>query len=572
MATLIAKIKNGTRYYYLANSARVNGQPRIVRQVYLGTAESVAEAVQAKKTGALETPTFGRVIEFGAVAALLDIAERLGVREIIDRHAGKRAQGISVGTSMLLAAINRSVGPVSKAAFCDRWFDKTVLAKFFPEANKKNLSSQGFWNNMHLLEQDQISKIETDIVKNVVKEYNISTECLLFDNTNFFTYINSTSESKLAKRGKSKEHRNDLKLVGLSLMVSNDFNMPLFHEVYPGNTNDSTRFAEIIDLLKQRYLKIANNHKNITLVFDRGNNSASNIENLIIKAPCSFHFVGGLKQCQYGNLLDIADGNYEPLNGENFKNMSSFRTTKEEYNQKVTVIVTNNPVLYDTQMIDIMKNVIKCKLELQNLSDKLDQRNKGLIRGGRPYTKETLDAKICSILSYEHMKSIFKYEIIELGKQLKFEYDIDNINFDIIKRKILGKKVLFTDRHEWSNEQIVGAYHSQFHVEECFKQMKNTKHLTFRPIRHFTDNHIRIHAFYCVLALILSISLKIEFERMGHNITINKALELLSDINQIISVFTGKGRQKGITYTFSEMAGLAKEYIEKFNLQKYAFC
>ncbi|MDR1085999.1 MAG: transposase [Deltaproteobacteria bacterium] len=72
-----------------------------------------------------------------------------------------------------------------------------------------------------------------------------------------------------------------------------------------------------------------------------------------------------------------------------------------------------------------------------------------------------------------------------------------------MKNNYLGKTILFSNRNDWSNEQIVAAYRAQFHVEEDFKQMKNIKYLSFRPVRHFTDRTIRVHAFYCVLALTL---------------------------------------------------------------------
>jgi transposase len=55
----------------------------------------------------------------------------------------------------------------------------------------------------------------------------------------------------------------------------------------------------------------------------------------------------------------------------------------------------------------------------------------------------------------------------------------------MLKNIYFGKSVLFTDRHDWSNEKIVGAYRSQYHLEECKKQMKNSEFLSFVPIRHF---------------------------------------------------------------------------------------
>src|SRR3977135_4710737 len=46
MASLIAKKKGNKLYYYVVESARVNGKPRIVHQTYLGTAEKVAALVK----------------------------------------------------------------------------------------------------------------------------------------------------------------------------------------------------------------------------------------------------------------------------------------------------------------------------------------------------------------------------------------------------------------------------------------------------------------------------------------------------------------------------------------------
>ena len=51
MASLIKKKKGNRLYYYLVESARVDGKPRIVHQAYLGTAEKVAELIEQKSPG-----------------------------------------------------------------------------------------------------------------------------------------------------------------------------------------------------------------------------------------------------------------------------------------------------------------------------------------------------------------------------------------------------------------------------------------------------------------------------------------------------------------------------------------
>jgi hypothetical protein len=231
MAYLLLKTIKGHKYYYVAQSARVNGKTRIINQVYLGTLENMIKARQQTQDGG-PSPDYGKSFEFGCVISLLELADRLGVRKIIDDHVGKRGQGIPVGDSILLAAINRVVGQVSKNTFHEDWFKNTVLPNSFPKANEKSLSSQGFWNNMSLIDRDIIQKIEDDITLKIIQNYNIESNILLFDNTNFATYIDTENSAQLPKRGKSKEHRSDLKIVGLSLMVSPDNNIPLFHEPF----------------------------------------------------------------------------------------------------------------------------------------------------------------------------------------------------------------------------------------------------------------------------------------------------------------------------------------------------
>jgi len=107
---------------------------------------------------------------------------------------------------------------------------------------------------------------------------------------------------------------------------------------------------------------------------------------------------------------------------------------------------------------------------------------------------------------------------------------------ETLKKTVLGRSFLFTDRFDWTNEQIVVAYHSQNHVEEAFKRMKDTEYLTFRPMYHFTDSKIRVHAFYCVIALQLSSLLNLELEDMGYKTSIHRMLNCFQEVQQVITV------------------------------------
>jgi len=193
LATITKRTNKSGTYYYLVESARVNGKPRIVKQIYLGTAERIAAAIErTSQEASIPDPERVAVYEFGAVTALFSVADRLGICQVIDDIAGKRNHGLPVSASILLAAINRAVAATSKNSFFE-WFGKTILYKIFPDANAKNLSSQGFWNNMAALDDGKIRMIEDEITKRVVESYDIDLDCFLFDNTNFFTYLSTAN-------------------------------------------------------------------------------------------------------------------------------------------------------------------------------------------------------------------------------------------------------------------------------------------------------------------------------------------------------------------------------------------
>jgi transposase len=510
------------------------------------------------------------VYEFGAVSALLDVAERLGVREIIDKHTRKRNQGLPIGDSILLAAINRAVFPVSKNALFEDWFERTVLTNSFPKANRKNLSRQGFWNNMSQLSSEKIRLIEDCLSEKIINTYNVPNNCLFYHNINFYTYINTDNDSTLAKRGKSKEHREDLKIVGLSLMVSKYYNIPLFHEVYPENMNDAKIFSKLIDKLKEKYLKIDNNDTQITFIFDKRNNLTTNIELLLKEDSYKFNFIGSLDINQAIKLLKEAENNYKLSKISNFNDITAYRTSKEEFGIVVTIVITHNPELYEKQLRGIFENIQKCKDKLNNLIKKLDNIANRTIISERDYTLESIIKKINNILHAEYMKTIFDFKVYNKKNSIKVDYLVNEDKLKKLKSIFLGKSILFTNRHDWSNEEIIGAYRSQYHLEECFKQMKNDQYLNFRPIMYFKDDKIKVHIFYCVLSLQLCSLLNLEINKLGYNISINKMLIIFSDVQQVISLYNIDNQIKS-EFSFSRFNKMVKSFDNIYNLKKYSF-
>ena len=119
----------------------------------------------------------------------------------IDRHVPKRgAQGPSVGEYLLVAALNRCIAPCSKAQIGD-WYAKSALRRLLPLASGQ-LSSQRFWDNMARVTPEHIAAIEQDLARTAVARFGLDLRCLLFDATNFFTFVDSFNErATLPQRG-----------------------------------------------------------------------------------------------------------------------------------------------------------------------------------------------------------------------------------------------------------------------------------------------------------------------------------------------------------------------------------
>src|SRR5262249_7633373 len=145
MASLTAKVIHGHTYYYARECQRINGRPKIVRTIYLGSADDLIAAALRHKHGQVPQPHSVAIAAFGSVAAPYDPPQQIGLVALLDRPLPKRTQGLSVGQSLLLAAINRAVYPTSKLRFAD-WYRTTTLPRLLA-ATADQLSSQSFWNH-----------------------------------------------------------------------------------------------------------------------------------------------------------------------------------------------------------------------------------------------------------------------------------------------------------------------------------------------------------------------------------------------------------------------------------------
>ena len=144
------------------------------------------------------------------------------------------------------------------------------------------------------------------------------------------------------------------------------------------------------------------------------------------------------------------------------------------------------------------------------------------MKGGKAPTLDSVKKQIHAICSAQFVGKILKAEVQVADKGLELNYGTDQTALDQLCQLQFGKTILFTDNSDWPDEQIVLAYRSQYHIEDAFKQMKNPHFLGWSPMYHWTDSKIQVHAFYCMLALLLTSLLQRELARKGEPLSINR--------------------------------------------------
>jgi transposase len=565
MPSLTPKIIGGHTYYYARYCQRVDGKPKIVRQVYLGKIDDLVAA--AERSQQPPQPLETEVAAFADIAALFDIAQRLDLVQLLDSVLpARRHQGLSVGKYLLLAAINRAVSPTSKLQFAD-WYRQTVLTRLLP-ADPAALSSQNFWNHMDAVTADHVLECEKQITQRLIQRFQLDLRALVYDGTNFFTYINTRTPAELPQRGHNKQKRGDLRQVSLGLLVSADFHIPLFHKVYAGNVNDSTEFRSITEELSTHYRQLADSCDHITLVFDKGNNSQEAFESL---QNTPFHFVGSLVPSQHAELLTIARKQFRMLTQSDLEGVQAYRTQKKVFGQPRTVVVTFNQNLYDGQLQGLTAHLGKARRKLRDLQTQLQRRREGKVKRGKAPTLDSVKKQIHTICSAQFVGKILKADIQEVPTGLELTFRTDQAVLDQLCRVQFGKTILFTDNADWADEQIISAYRSQYHIEDAFKQMKNPHFLGWSPMFHWTDSKIQVHAFYCVLALLLTSLLQRELAGKGEPLSINRMLEELGCIRETLVVYPRRqGQRQASTATcLTRMTPLQQRLFSLLSLQQF---
>lgn len=558
MASIVGKRQGNRTYYYLVESARVDGKPRIVSQRYLGPAREILARLEGKEG---PEAVRSRHLGFGDLAACLSVLKRMRVAEITDEVLGSRRKdaGASVGTLLLLMVANRVVAPCSKLAFSE-WWDKTAGDRLVRVAASA-LDHRRLWEAMDELSDEARARIFRLVVEQMVSEFDLEADGLVLDMTNVSTYVDSRNDrNHVAKRGHAKNKRHDLRLVGCSLVVTRDGAIPIAHHAYPGNRPDVTQFQTTIETLSA-HLSGITEAEQLTVVFDAGMDSAANFARL---KELDLHYVASSPPHLHPELLAVPESDYVTLGDAELPGVRAYETTITIYGRSHRGVLTHSQAFHDKQSRGFAQTLGKATAALGDLERRL--------AGGRSRrSRREVEAELAEILAPRWCARVLRVELSgSTPADLALSWHLDEQALRALEDEVFGKRVLITDREDWSVAEVIVAYRSQWQVEHGFRQLKDPDHVAVAPMFHWTDQKIAVHLFTCVLALGVIRLMTREARRAGLHLSADQVLDELAGIEETVLLYPSTGGRPRARRLLTDRSETQEQLFGLFGLEQMA--
>jgi transposase len=166
-----------------------------------------------------------------------------------------------------------------------------------------------------------------------------------------------------------------------------------------------------------------------------------------------------------------------------------------------------------------------------------------LLRPGASYTESGLRHRITRWLAPQFVSALINYRLEQRDGLWHLQFDFDHQALQQLMANRLGRTVLVTNHRDWTAEQVVSAYSGQQHIEQVFRGLKDGDWLGWGPMYHWTDQKIRVHAFYCMLGISLLQFLRRQAEVAWPGLSTEDLLEQLRQIQKYTLLYPPQGEK-----------------------------
>jgi transposase len=536
----------GHSYAQLVESFRdANGQPRQRNLLTLGRVDEnggqvdklLHSLLKARGHGPRDTATpqvrFESALALGDVWALDQLWRELG----FDALAGvfRRARYTTpVEHALRVMVFNRLCDPDSKLGVL-RWLHTVSM----PGIDAAKLTHQQLLRSMDALmdHQDAVDEAVAHLLRPLIDE---ELSVVFYDLTTICTEGLSEQAGEVRHHAMSKEG-----VIARQFMlgvVQTACGMPIYHEVFDGNTAEVATLKPTLVKVLARYAHI----RRLIVVADRGLLSVDNLEELSqLKAASGkpLEFILAVAGRRYGDFVELL----QPLRA---KMDGATSEVIDEVNwQGHRLVVAHHPERAREQTQLRRQRIAELEARAAQLAGKLDGQDAGEIHRGRKLSDSGAKARFFHEVSNARLASIVR---VDLKSEL-FTYAIDERMLERAET-MDGKLLLVTNVPDLEATEIVGRYKSLADIERGFRVLKSE--IEIAPVLHRLPERIRAHASLCFMALILYRVMRQRLKLAGSSLSPEAALERLHRVQRhTVSINDGVPLQ-GISTINQEQASV----------------
>lgn len=428
------------------------------------------------------TPTvsFQATRDFGDVWTLTELWNTLGFDRL--RQVFRRTRhNIDIESLIRIMVLNRLCDPDSKLGVL-RWLQTVSL----PGITLESIDHQHLLRAMDALidHKDEVDAVMSGLLRPLVDQ---DLAMVFYDMTTIRAAGLSDEDGDLRHYGMSKEG-----MVARQVMlgvVQTAEGLPLYHEVFDGNTAEVTTLKGVIEKIVARFPI-----KRVIAVADRGLLSTDNLADLqaiTLPGGGTLEFILAEPGRRYGDFVELL----EPFHDKQCTNAKQEVLGEVVWNELRLVIAHDPQVALDTGA-KRDKRIEELHKQAAQWVGKLDSQDTDKPKRGRKLSDGGARARFYHAVCEAHLARIVK---VDLKSEL-FTYSIDERALKHAKL-MDGKLLLVTNTPDFAPTEVVKRYKSLADIERGFRVLKSE--IEIGPIYHRLPNRIRAHAAICFMALIL---------------------------------------------------------------------
>jgi len=310
--------------------------------------------------------------------------------------------------------------------------------------------------------------------------------------------------------------------------------MPIFHEVFAGNTAEAPTMEPTLKKVLARFPHI----RRLVVVADRGLLSLDNIEALTKLRVAGgvagdgagtrpLEFILAVPGRRYAEFVDIL----QPMAAQ--AGQASEEIVAEATWQGHRLVVAHNPVQAAEQTQDRLARIQALQQRADQLAGKLDDQDGGKVQRGRRLSDSGAKARFFHEVSDAHLARIVQ---VDLKSEL-FTYEVNEVA--LARAQLMdGKLMLVTNVQDMAASEVVQRYKALADIERGFRVLKSE--IEIAPVFHRLPERIQAHASICFMALILYRVMRQRLKLAGSDLSPEAALADLRRIQRhTVSIDSG---------------------------------